>query len=993
MPLTAKEALEVVRYWAAAVRHAEGLACRLRVEPSRPRQAPIDVLNPDWGARYAKLVPGAGGDDPVRRLLLREATSLTLPVSGDVASLFEGWLRGQYRASMYRAMGLPTDSDDGWYVAFPALHDRGRAELDALLRIPVERLDWRAADGAPWTAPSYAARRKGAALGPPATLRLHVAPAEGAPFAVSEQVLSRALAVGEDDLAALSARLDGASAPAVLDALADVLGGGAGGPVERLVGAMNARLPAGLRAWDVALLFDGGRQAPTAGLLAELRSLLDAPDLVKAGTPLHAYLTGARPKARQGIVRALPTAEPLTPEQRRAFEEASSPLTACQGPPGTGKTRLVGTLLADAVVESAARIAATLRGWPRSAPTVVASTNNRAVDTALELLERGPERLGLTWRIGNQEVVATAACARLEQTLAWLDDPDVEVAPLGDARRVFAEARARVDAALGPLVAARREQERAVTQGQRLVDAERRLAEASAGLAGLSGARVPRGTAEAAEAMKALNALMGRLYLHLDERHLGRAKKAAKKLVNKVLPRALVALAAIGRPLKLSPPPPEPFEPDVWEPFIEDRGPELFDLGEELAAQSDPEVRRRQLEAAREVAEEDVRRLHEERVVVPPVDADALYDASVDLRAALFEAACALRESWARSERDALAPLLSATLAALRERGAPSRVLEDPATAHALLTLFPAVGCTLLSFRGSFPLEAGWVERLIVDEAGQCHPAYIVPALLRARAALIIGDVHQLEPIVETDDAEEERALTRSGCALDGEKLDPYRVRARRPPSAQALAERATGRVTSLRDHFRCQGPIIAISDRLCGYDLRVRTPPRSFGDRVPWLEAPVVLLPALGEQVADGGSWRNDVERDLVLGALRDLLDAGVPPADIAVLTPYRGQLYALRRGLRGLLGGRGDDWAESGDVGGIAVGTVHRFQGGERDVVLFSTVITRDRSLPFLNERVNLVNVAASRARVHLVVVGDPDVLSRGEVTRELVRAARVG
>ncbi len=51
----------------------------------------------------------------------------------------------------------------------------------------------------------------------------------------------------------------------------------------------------------------------------------------------------------------------------------------------------------------------------------------------------------------------------------------------------------------------------------------------------------------------------------------------------------------------------------------------------------------------------------------------------------------------------------------------------------------------------------------------------------------------------------------------------------------------------------------------------------------------------------------------------------------------------------------------------GGIALGTVHRFQGGERRIILFSTTVTETSSLRFVDARVDLINVAASRAREH--------------------------
>jgi superfamily I DNA and/or RNA helicase len=67
-----------------------------------------------------------------------------------------------------------------------------------------------------------------------------------------------------------------------------------------------------------------------------------------------------------------------------------------------------------------------------------------------------------------------------------------------------------------------------------------------------------------------------------------------------------------------------------------------------------------------------------------------------------------------------------------------------------------------------------------------------------------------------------------------------------------------------------------------------------------------------------------------------------------------------------------------------------VHRFQGGERHIILLSTTVTRPSSLRFLDERVNLVNVAASRAKEHLVIIGHEATLLAGRHTRALLADA---
>jgi superfamily I DNA and/or RNA helicase len=82
----------------------------------------------------------------------------------------------------------------------------------------------------------------------------------------------------------------------------------------------------------------------------------------------------------------------------------------------------------------------------------------------------------------------------------------------------------------------------------------------------------------------------------------------------------------------------------------------------------------------------------------------------------------------------------------------------------------------------------------------------------------------------------------------------------------------------------------------------------------------------------------------------------------------------------------------AHPGRGGGVALGTVHRFQGGERSIVLFSSVLTRGSSLAFLNARPNLLNVAISRAQHHFVCLGHAAVLAQGPRSRLLVDGVSV-
>ncbi len=374
--------------------------------------------------------------------------------------------------------------------------------------------------------------------------------------------------------------------------------------------------------------------------------------------------------------------------------------------------------------------------------------------------------------------------------------------------------------------------------------------------------------------------------------------------------------------------------------------------------------------------------------------------ASNDAEAAgyqLFQSAERLRACWAAKNRSNLLNVLPLALRAAKTSRSLSSVLATQNKSSSWLRrLFPAFGSTLLSLGNAFPADLDCIDQVIIDEAGQCHPGYAVSALLRARTALIIGDVHQLEPVIGLSREDERRVVRGLRLEISPERLEPYRTHDEAGTSAQHLADRAVANRPTLVDHFRCQPDIAAICERLCSYGLVVRTAPSSRGAQAQLLERPAMLVALDGQQQRQGGSWSNDAEAQEVVAWVQYLLACGIPADDVGVITPFRGQLELLGRelarvgvpladALRGAEAMNLDLF--SAPTRGLALGTVHRFQGGERSIILLSTTVTQTGSLRFIDERVNLVNVAASRARDHLITIGHEATLLAGRHTRALL------
>ncbi|KAL7283392.1 hypothetical protein ACG7TL_002822 [Trametes sanguinea] len=117
-----------------------------------------------------------------------------------------------------------------------------------------------------------------------------------------------------------------------------------------------------------------------------------------------------------------------------------------------------------------------------------------------------------------------------------------------------------------------------------------------------------------------------------------------------------------------------------------------------------------------------------------------------------------------------------------------------------------------------------------------------------------------------------------------------------------------------------------------------------------------------------DEGSRCNENEASVVKMWVDQLASAGVLPSQIAVITPYQAQVTLLTSLLRPIYGAE------------LEIGTVDGMQGREKEAVIISLVRSNDkREVGFLKDKRRL-NVAMTRARRHLCVVGDSSTVQHG-------------
>ena len=118
--------------------------------------------------------------------------------------------------------------------------------------------------------------------------------------------------------------------------------------------------------------------------------------------------------------------------------------------------------------------------------------------------------------------------------------------------------------------------------------------------------------------------------------------------------------------------------------------------------------------------------------------------------------------------------------------------------------------------------------------------------------------------------------------------------------------------------------------------------------------------------------SKSNEMEAALVKYHVRKLVEAGVKPEDIAVVTPYNAQLALMSGPLKA-------------EFPGIELGSVDGFQGREKEAVVVTLVRSNEKGeVGFLGEKRRL-NVAMTRPKRHLCVVGDSETVRKGSAFLE--------
>lgn len=293
-----------------------------------------------------------------------------------------------------------------------------------------------------------------------------------------------------------------------------------------------------------------------------------------------------------------------------------------------------------------------------------------------------------------------------------------------------------------------------------------------------------------------------------------------------------------------------------------------------------------------------------------------------------------------------------------RELKKEADLLENYVTSQ-IIRNAGAVTCTLIGSTDRV-LEGLYFDTLILDEAAQAPEPHTWVPVTRARSVILAGDPFQLPPTIKSDEAQKgglSKTLIEKQFDLHPEHIALLDTQYRMKNEIMEYSNlhfyggqlKTSDSVSLRKSLFDPEDPVLFIDTAGCGFD----------------------------EETEEGNeSYFNPGEAGIIAAYLDSL--TLTQPVHTAIISPYKKQVQKLRERLTGRLP----------EHILAAIDTIDAFQGQERDLVIVSLVRSNTQGkIGFLTDY-RRMNVAMTRARERLVIIGDSATLGQDDFYLGFIR-----
>ena len=281
-----------------------------------------------------------------------------------------------------------------------------------------------------------------------------------------------------------------------------------------------------------------------------------------------------------------------------------------------------------------------------------------------------------------------------------------------------------------------------------------------------------------------------------------------------------------------------------------------------------------------------------------------------------------------------------------------NKYLKDDKNLKRFIDIFPIIVCTNIASEKLGDAKPHF-DLCIMDEAGQCNVASSLIPIVRADDLLLVGDTNQLQPVtvIETD--------------VNDQLMDKYNIKpdydyVRNSILSTMLRKDVNSKSILLSYHYRCGRRIAGfVNQRFYEQQLKLFNP--TDGDLV----------------YVDVQNTYNPEARNAYEQEARSIVDLVKKNKyhNVGIITPFVNQAALINKYLAD---NRIDD---------VKAGTIHTLQGSEKDVIIMSAALsvkTGKKTMDWIKNNHELINVAVTRAKKQFVFVGDKraiDVLSNDD------------
>lgn len=271
-----------------------------------------------------------------------------------------------------------------------------------------------------------------------------------------------------------------------------------------------------------------------------------------------------------------------------------------------------------------------------------------------------------------------------------------------------------------------------------------------------------------------------------------------------------------------------------------------------------------------------------------------------------------------------------------------SKYLSDKENINKLQKIFPVILTTCISAHKLGTPEPMF-DMVVIDEASQCNTAVSLVPIVRGENLMLVGDPQQLNPVILLDEMANQKLRKKYNVAeeYDYRKNSIYKT---------YLACDAVSDEVLLHNHYRCHRKIIEFNNKKY-YNSRLKICSASKEQQ------PLVYIDVKSGYSDVKNTAPEEVEEIVRYASLNR-------EKRIGVITPFVNQRKLIEKAIM------------REGLPNVTCGTVHAFQGDEKEVVLFSTAITDQTqagTYEWLKNNKELINVATSRAQDKLVVLSD--------------------